>query len=150
VPTSRIPEVWSAVFASLTTAFAAEPSVTVTYGEPLPHEVDREAVIVGPVERWAQEWAGFPTSAPRVRREGFDLQVQVLVADASASSFQSPVERAFDMAATVETTLRSNQTFGVEGVSFSEPASSGGVQPFWTDDGMAVLLTISVGVTARI
>ena len=145
--TSRIPAVWSAVHDALVTAFAAESSVTVSYGEPRPKDVKREAVLVGPVENWSQSWPHLTGSA---RQEEFNLQVSVLVANASAATFKTAVERAFVMLGTVETTLRNDTDLGVAGVKFTDPVSDGSVQPFWTDDGMAVLLTVSVGVTARI
>ena len=145
--TSRIPAVWDAVYDALVTAFVAETTVAVTYGEPRPKDAKREHVIVGPVEGWTASWAGL--GAQR-RQEEFNLQVQVLVADSSATSFQTPVERAFTLVGTVETTLRNDFDLGVSGVVMTDPVASGDPQLFWTDDGMGVLVTLSCGVTTRI
>lgn len=144
---SRIPAVWDAVYDALVTAFAAETTVAVTYGEPRPKDAKREHVIVGPVEGWSNGWAGL--GAQR-RQEDFNLQVQVLVADASSATFQTPVERAFALVAIVEDTLRNNPDLDVSGVVMTDPVASGDPQLFWTDDGMGVLITLSTGVTTRI
>lgn len=145
--TSRIPAVWKAVHDALVTALAAETTVKVKYGEPRPQQVSRETVYVGPVENWSQSW---PHLTGNARQEEFNLQISVLVANATAETFQTAVERAFVLLGTIETTLRSDADFGVPGVKFSDPIHDGSVQPFWTDDGTAVLLTVAVGVTARI
>jgi hypothetical protein len=145
--TSRIPAVWDAVFDALVTAFAPETTVAVTYGEPRPKDAKREHVIVGPVEGWSAGWAGIGAGR---RQEEFNLQVQVLVADSSSATFQTPVERAFTLAGTVETTLRNDFDLGVSGVVMTDPVAAGDPQLFWTDDGMGVLITLSCGVTTRI
>lgn len=145
--TSRIPAVWNAVHDALVAALAAETTVTVSYGEPRPQQVNREHVIVGPVEGWSAGWAGI--GAQR-RQEDFTLQVQVLVADGSAATFQAPVERAFELVGIVEDTLRGDFDLGVSGVVMTDPVASGDPQLFWTDDGLGVLVALSCGVTTRI
>lgn len=156
--TSTIPATWNAIHDSLSTVFAAAitaETLTVRYGEPRPEQINhRETIFLGGVENWGQTWRNFPTTAPLSREETYDLQIGVLVANAATDDdgqdFQIAVERAFTLLATIETTLRSDQDFGVAGVKFSDPVSDGSVQPFAIADGLACLLTVSVGVTARI
>lgn len=155
---STIPATWAAIHDSLTTLFAAEigaGTLSVHYGEPRPEEVTyREFIYISGVESWSQAWRNFPTTSPMAREETYALQIGVLVTNppeaGDGQSFQITIERAFDLLAEVETTLRADQDFGVAGVKFSDPVSDGSVQPFPIGDGLACLLTVSVGVTARI
>lgn len=154
---STIPAAKAAIVDALDAAWYPGdlPAVQISYGEP--RERQRECIIVGDTHATgdsAQTWAALAGQGQRARSEDYALALSVQVYK-PGDTCREAVERAFELFAVVEQTLRGMPTLGVV------PSGSQGQvivaeirQPIHaetnSDEGWTCLIQSAVHVSARI
>jgi hypothetical protein len=104
---SSIPRAKAALFDLLSAAAWPAPAPTVSYG--WARDIDREVVMIGGTVDEEQTWASF---GPRRRDETYRLKFVVQVTRPGLSQRQA-TERAFELLAVIEDTLRTTPDLGL-------------------------------------